>query len=471
MPGCSFLERSNSFIAIIWRPKNVNMNFVKDSNSKDTRNEEELRALQESGAHIARARFDSIPDVSEFKGRLKAELLEKRELKRSSMWKKFLDALSHIVPTQKTFVFGMVVVLLLAVVSTMFINNPTGNQTGTTLAGLFIDRAYAKDNFEIIPTSSDGLAVDSTSEFIIKSKTALTRDALLAHLQINPETAFELTQISEHEFRVTPKNTLKEKQVYSIKIDAAYKDESNTTVERDFSFAFQVKNQFKLLSSIPGTELTGVPLNSGIEMTFSSENFSDYEKHFSIVPKVAGEFEVYGRPPVFFSKKLEPLTLYTVTLSKNMPVKGTAPMTEDAVIRFETAHERVSEGYQARWYTNTDKAEFSPSGPMIMSLSGLQGGEEFVIKAYAFKSFDAYKTNFLKENAIPAWAYESRKNFVVPSTDITLAREFTLKVQDYKQEYRKYLVFPENLPKGNYWLEISGSGQTQKLFLGVSDLC
>src|SRR3989338_8762663 len=411
MPGCSFLERSNSFIAIIWRPKNVNMNFVKDNNSKDTRNEEELRALQESGAHIARARFDSIPDVSEFKGRLKAELLEKRELKRSSMWKKFLDALSHIVPTQKTFVFGMVVVLLLAVVSTMFINNPTGNQTGTTLAGLFIDRAYAKDNFEIIPTSSDGLAVDSTSEFIIKSKTALTRDALLAHLQINPETAVEL----------------------------------------DFSFAFQVKNQFKLLSSIPGTELTGVPLNSGIEMTFSSENFSDYEKHFSIVPKVAGKFEVHGRTLVFVPKKLEPSTLYTVTLSKNMPVKGTAPMTEDAVIRFETAHERVSEGYQARWYTNTDKAEFSPSGPMIMSLSGLQGGEEFVIKAYAFKSFDAYKTNFLKENAIPAWAYESRKNFVVPSTDITLAREFTLKVQDYKQEYRKYLVFPENLPKGNYW--------------------
>ena len=446
------------------------MNFVKDNNSKDTRNEEELRALQESGAHIARARFDSIPDVSEFKGRLKAELLEKRELKRSSMWKKFLDALSHIVPTQKTFVFGMVVVLLLAVVSTMFINNPTGNQTGTTLAGLFIDRAYAKDNFEIIPTSSDGLAVDSTSEFIIKSKTALTRDALLAHLQINPETAFELTQISEHEFRVTPKNTLKEKQVYSIKIDAAYKDESNTTVERDFSFAFQVKNQFKLLSSIPGTELTGVPLNSGIEMTFSSENFSDYEKHFSIVPKVAGKFEVHGRTLVFVPKKLEPSTLYTVTLSKNMPVKGTAPMTEDAVIRFETAHERVSEGYQARWYINTDKAEFSPSGPMIMSLSGLQGGEEFVIKAYAFKSFDAYKTNFLKENAIPAWAYESRKNFVVPSTDITLAREFTLKAQDYKQEYRKYLVFPENLPKGNYWLEISGSGQTQHLFVEVTDL-
>ncbi len=440
-----------------------------NNNSKDPRNEEELRALQESGAHIARARFDSIPDASEFKGRLKAQLLEKRELKRNSMWKRIMETLSHIVPTQKTFVFGMVVVLLVAVVSTMFISSPSGNQTGSTLAELLIDRAYAKDNFEITPTSGDGLAVDSTTEFIIKSKTALSKDALLAHIQMNPETPFELTQISDHEFRVTPKNTLTEKQVYNIKIDAAYKDENNTSVERDFSFAFQVKNQFKVLSSIPGNQQIGVPLNSGIEFTFSSENFSDYEKNISIVPKTEGKFEVHGRTLVFVPKQLKPSTLYTVTINKNIIVKGTAPMTSDAVIRFETTHDQVSDVYKPVWYTNTDKAEFAPNGPMLMSVNGLQGGEEFVVKAFAFKSFDAYKTNFLKENAIPAWAYESRKNFVVPATDITLAREFTLKAQDYKQEYSKYLVLPENLPKGNYWLEISSQGQTQHLFIEVTN--
>jgi hypothetical protein len=439
------------------------------NNSKDPRNEEELSALQESGAHIARARFDSIPDASEFKGRLKAQLLEKRELKRNSMWKRIMETLSHIVPTQKTFVFGMVVVLLVAVVSTMFISSPSGNQTGSTLAELLIDRAYAKDNFEITPTSGDELAVDSTTEFIIKSKTALTRDALLAHIHLNPETPFELTQISDHEFRVTPKSPLKEKQVYNIKIDAAYKDENNTSVERDFSFAFQVKNQFKLLSSIPGNQQTGVPLNSGIELTFSSENFSDYEKNVSITPKVDGKFEVHGRTLVFVPKQLKPSTLYTVTLNKNMPVKGTAPMTNDAVIRFETGPEQLGGEYRPQWYSNVDKAEFSPNGPMLMSVNGLQGGEEFVVKAFAFKSFEAYKTNFLKENAIPAWAYESRKNFVVPSSDITLARQFTLKAQDYKQEYSKYLVLPENLPKGNYWLEISSQGQTQHLFVEVTN--
>lgn len=445
------------------------MNFVRDNNSVDPRNEEELRALQESGAHIARARFDSIPDASEFKGRLKAQLLAKRELKRTSMWQKIREGLAHIVPTQKTFVFGMVMVLLVALVGTMLINHQ-GSQSGNTLAELLIDRAYAKDNFEITPTSGDGLAVDSTTEFIIKSKTAIRKDALLAHLHMSPETTFDLTQVSDHEFRVTPKNVLKEKQVYSIKIDAAYKDENNTSVERDFSFAFQVKNQFKLLSSIPGTQVSAVPLNTGIEFTFSSENFSEYEKNFSITPKVDGNFVVHGRTLVFVPKQLKPSTLYTVKISKNMPVKGTAPMTDDAVIRFETGPAQVSGNYQPVWYMNTDKAEFSPNGPMLMSMNGLDGSEEFVVKAYAFKSFDAYKSNFLKESAIPVWAYETRKNFVVPSDDITLSRQFTLKAQSYKQEYSKYLVLPENLPKGDYWLEISSKGQVQHLFVEVTDL-
>ncbi len=440
-----------------------------NNNSKDKRNEEELRALQESGAHIARARFDSIPDASEFKGRLKAQLLDKRELKRTSMWKKVLDALSHIVPTQKTFVFGMVMVLLVAVVSTMFINSPSRNQTGSTLAELLIDRAYAKDNFEIIPTSSDGLAVDSTTEFIIKSKTALNRDALLAHIHLNPETPFELTQVSDHEFRLTPKNTLKEKQVYTIQIDAAYKDENSASVERDFSFAFQVKNQFKLLSSIPGNQQTGVPLNSGIELTFSSENYSNYEKNFSIEPKVEGKFVVRGRTLVFVPKELKPSTIYTVTLKKSIAVKGTDPLKNDVVIQFETSPKQT-EYSESSWYMNTSKAEFAPNGPMLFSIGSVDTAQEFTVKAFAFKSFDLYKKNFVKALEIPGWAFETNKTFVVPAADITLAREFSLKPQTYKQEYSKYLVLPENLPKGDYWIEISSKNQTQHIFAEVTDM-
>lgn len=440
-----------------------------NNNSVDPRNEEELRALQESGAHIARARFDSIPDASEFKGRLKAQLLAKRELKRTSMWQKIREVLEHIVPTQKTFVFGMVVVLLLAVVTTMFINSPNSNQPGSTLAELLIDRAYAKDNFEIIPTSGDELAVDSSTEFIIKSKTALSKDALLLHLHLNPDAAFELTQISDHEFRVTPKNTLKEKQVYNIQIDAAYKDESNATVERDFSFAFQVKNQFKLLSSIPGNQQTGVPTNSGIELTFSSENYSNYEKNFSIEPKVDGKFEVHGRTLVFVPKELKASTIYTVTLKKTIAVKGTDPLKDDIVIKFETAP-KSSQYAESYWYTNTSKAEFAPNGPMLFSIGGVDSAQEFTIKAFAFKSFDLYKKNFLKALEIPGWAFETNKNFVVPQSDITVAREFSLKPQNYKQEYSKYLVLPENLPKGDYWIEISSKNQIQHLFAEVTDL-
>lgn len=450
------------------------MNFINNHNSEDTRNEEETRALQESGAQIARARFDSIPDASEFKGRLKAQLLQKREIKRTSMWQKIREALSHFIPTQKTFVVGFVVFLLVAVVSTALLNRP-GLVPGTpTFAELLIDRAYAKDNFEIIPTSGDGLAVDGNTEFLIKSKTALNKDALSSHIHLSPDLGFDLTQVNEHEFRLTPKSELKEKQVYSVKIDAVYTDEQNLTVERDFSFAFQVKNEFKLLSIIPSNQSTGVPLNSGIELTFSSENYSDFERNFSIVPKVDGKFEVHGRTLVFVPKELQPSTIYTVTLKKDIVVKGTAPMKEDVVLHFETAPKTINQD-QSYWYMNTTKAEFAPNGPMLFSIGGSDLSEEFTIRAFAFKSFDLYKKNFIKQQEIPAWAYETQRDFVVPETDMSLARSFTLKPQSLNRgDYSQYLVLPENLPVGDYWIEIENNtknnGQKQHLFAEVTNL-
>lgn len=446
------------------------MNFVPHNNSNNMRNEEETRALQESGAALSRVSFDSMPNPEEFRGRLKNQLLEKRQLKRMSMWTRIKNGFSHIIPTQKTFVFGMVVVLLVAVVTTMLINRPgVTPRTNSPFASLLIDKAYAKDNFEITPTQGDSLAVDNTTEFVIKSKTSITKDALEKNIRLSPETPFVLTEVSPNEFRLSPQNPLEPKTVYTVKIDTAYTDENNVKVERDFSFAFQVKNQFKVLYSVPAAQTQGVPVNTGIEFTFSSENFSDYEKNFTIVPKVEGKFQVRGRILTFVPKKLNPSTVYTVTLNKNIKVEGTEPMAENVVIQFETepVQAQYSESY---WYIYHNKIEFSPNTIMAINVaaSGLDG--EFGIKAFAFRSFDAYKKNYLKYLDVPSWARETRTNFSIPSSDVQLAREFSLKPQQYKESYSKYLVLPENLPKGFYWLEISYKNQSQHIFVEVTDI-
>lgn len=433
------------------------------------RNEEETRALQESGAALSRARFDSMPNPEEFRGRLKNQLLEKRQLKRTSMWTRIKNGLGSLVPTKKTFVFGMVVVLLVAVVTTMLVNRPGGITPQSQFAELLIDRAYAKNNFEITPTQGDSLAVDNTTEFVIKSKTNITKDALEKSIRLSPETPFVLTEVSPNEFRLSPQNPLEQKQVYTVEIDAAYTDENNVKVERDFSFAFQVKNQFKVLYSVPGTQAQGVPVNTGIEFTFSSENFSDYEKNFTIEPKVEGKFEVRGRILTFVPKKLNPSTVYTVTLNKNIKVEGTEPMNENFVIQFETepVQKQYSESY---WYMNSEKVEFAPGTTMSFPLSGNSFESEFTIKAFAFRSFDVYKKNYLKSLEIPSWARETSKQFSVPASDLQLTREFSLKPQNYKSEYNKYLVLPESLPKGSYWLEISAQEQIHHMFVEVTDI-
>jgi len=91
---------------------------------------------------------------------------------------------------------------------------------------------------------------------------------------------------------------------------------------RDFSWAFQVKDDFKLIASIPRDKGTNVPTNSGIEFTFSHENFENYEENFSIQPKAEGRFEIHKRTLVFVPTKLKGGEIYTVKLKAGVGVEG-----------------------------------------------------------------------------------------------------------------------------------------------------
>src|SRR5690606_2618067 len=88
-------------------------------------------------------------------------------------------------------------------------------------------------------------------------------------------------------------------------------------------------------------EATGVPRSTGIELTFSHDNFSKYAEYITVEPHVAGRFETYGRTLVYVPEQpLAAGTVYTVTAKAGLPLSdGAQVLAEDYVLRFETVFE------------------------------------------------------------------------------------------------------------------------------------
>ena len=260
------------------------MNFLDNHNSK--RNENTDASLQEVETRLKRAQITSIPDSTFFQSKLKAQLLQKRQSKQASM-NPFIAFFKNHRPSPKRTLAAALALLLIVAVSASYFHQSGGS--------IFVSPVYAQDNFEVTPTVGDAFAVESNTHFLVTSKAAIDTSDLKKSLRLSPEVDFKINKKSDHEFEVIPEKALQPREVYNLKIDYSYINEQNVTVERDYSFAFQVKNQLKVVTTLPGKNTSQVPLDTGIEFIFSSENVSGFEKAFSIQPVVQGIFQKHNR--------------------------------------------------------------------------------------------------------------------------------------------------------------------------------
>ena len=63
------------------------------------------------------------------------------------------------------------------------------------------------------------------------------------------------------------------------------------------SWAFQARAPLHVVSVLPGDKTTGVPVTTGIEVTFDQDAAADMGPFFTISPAVGGRFERHARPP------------------------------------------------------------------------------------------------------------------------------------------------------------------------------
>lgn len=335
---------------------------------------------------------------------------------------------------------------------------------------LIISPAYAEDNFELIPTDLDSLGVEANSIYVLKSKEPIDTKLIKKHLKIEPKFEYDLKKINNTEWQIIPKKLVAANTLVKIALATSYIDKAGEQKERDYSWAWQVKDSFKVIHSIPRGAGTSVPTNTGIEVTFSHDNFINFEKYFSIIPDVVGKFEKHGRTLVFVpTNNLQPGKLYTVTVKKGLPLSESAEtLSEDYSFTFETQQSSNQKSYNQWLYVYNRFIEVGANEAPIIQISAYNLPDNKVdVSVYKYANWQDYMKALRERDTIPWWAY-SKDDF---REDVSALKKISSFQQTIKQNNRiKYIEFPDSLEKGFYVIELTKAENKNQVWLQVSDL-
>lgn len=432
-------------------------------------NDLETAALLQAGEMLSRSRYETSAPSADFQERLKAEITAERHKQVFSMnnqptgsRKRFRFSF-NFQPKIIRPALGVALVVIILAVGVRFWPQRAG------FSPFRIDAAFANDNFSVEATASSEAGVEANTQFLIKSKTAiLETESLRASIIWSPATEFDLTKVSDYEFILTPAASLEDKKVYKLEIASEYINDNGLTVENKNSWAFQVKDVFKVVSSIPADKSNNVPVNTGIEFNFSSEDIKGFEQAFSISPQVAGRFEKHGRTMVFVPENpLATGTVYTISLAASVSRGETGEkLAEAKKISFETQADNQG---AADINLLAEQREFSTvQNPAFQVFVANDRGENPQVKIYNYKSRDSFVDDFSRFSKIPYWTAVASQKFQADSKNLSLAASYELPVE--KNDGGSYLVLPNSLPAGFYLVEVSLGESRDQLFLQISDL-
>jgi hypothetical protein len=303
------------------------------------------------------------------------------------------------------------------------------------------------------PTTRDDTGIPPDAAFTLTSLAGEPAPILAARLEVSPSTPLVVTASTDASATVKPAKPLETGRAYRFALrspDGALAG----------SWLFRVRGPVQVISSIPGSRTTGVPLQTGVEVTFNQEGVADMRDHFSISPTVTGKFERHGRTQVFIpGQALKPATLYTVTVRAGLVRTGTdLAVPSDVVFSFETAGPDITE---TRLHFGRETVETSPAEPPVVALRAIRTSPEeaplptqAVVRVYRIPSLAAAARTLSAFLAAPRWS--NYADPLMPTEGLSVAASFTATLEPL-QEDLLLLRFPARLDVGAYIVEIEGS--------------
>lgn len=324
-----------------------------------------------------------------------------------------------------------------------------------------------RKGFSLVPKEYDSSGVKPASGFVLKSEGEITLEYLLENLSIDGMDKPKISEAEPGAYEIMPA-AFQQNKLYTFRLKA--KDGEEVT------WTFQTSLQFGILGSLPENTGTNVPLDTGIEIYFTHKEFGDLRDYFLIRPKVDGSFERHGHAVVFVpKKKLEPGTLYTVTVKQGLPLEGSdQSLQQDYTFSFETAPpENTQNKINGNFYYRNQINEFEPNESLKLPFGFYiynrnEKSVEIATTVYAYKNVDEFINAIGRKEAVPYWANYSYYNNKIESKGL---RKVTTVTQSFDIDYyyEKFIDIPE-LEEGFYLIDSSWEDINFQTLVQVTDL-
>lgn len=318
---------------------------------------------------------------------------------------------------------------------------------------------------KILPLISDNTGVDVNSGFRLLLEKPEEESTVKSSLDISPVQDYKLEKVSRSEYEISFTSALKANSIYKF----TYGDE-NTGAGK--SWAFQTKKAFAVSRTLPRNEAIQVPVNTGIEITFSHENIQELADFFEIQPKTGGRFEVHKKTVVFVPDKLENGTVYTVRIKKGLGLKGSSDKLEsDYVFRFQTVLPQNTGNIQYFSFAE-DVSNFTPQAVPTLQVFVDESltGREIPLEVFRYKDADAFAGDLQKNDSKPSWAITDKSADIYDTSELEKVSDIKAKIVRHGFDYwtMNYLLFPEPLAEGHYLVKANVDHKTLYTHLQVS---
>ncbi|HEX5148236.1 MAG TPA: Ig-like domain-containing protein, partial [Candidatus Limnocylindrales bacterium] len=343
---------------------------------------------------------------------------------------------------------------------------PTARPSATPAADWGpVELAPLEPGATLEPSGGDDAGIAPDATFTLASLTDEPAAALAERLEITPATAYTVAPSADGAVAtIQPATALTAGDSYRFML-------RTPGGALAASWAFRVRGPVRVVGTIPGDATVGVPLGTGVELTFDQEGVADMADHFSIMPAVKGTFERHGRTQVFVPSGLAPATTYTVTVRRGLVRTGTdLALPSDVVFRFETEGPTVEE---PRLVFGRDAIETGPGEAPMIAVRAIRPWTEdgrppapttAPVRVYRFPSVGSASRALAQFLDAPRWTEFSDP--LMPTDDLAVVAAFTAQLEPLRDD-SLLLRYPTVLPEGIYVVELQGERPAQA-FLQVT---
>jgi hypothetical protein len=324
----------------------------------------------------------------------------------------------------------------------------------------------------LTPDHAGPAGVGSGSRFTLHSLNGVPAAALAAGVRADPPIDFRIVGgANDAEAILEPTATLLEGTTYHLTLETP-------DGALGGSWAFRTDRPLRVAQTLPGDITTGVPIDTGIEITFDQDGSIGLEARFHVEPQVPGRLEQHGRTWSFVpTSRLSPATAYRVTIDAGVAIQGSEQVLEAPVtFRFETAASAATPEWQVAFAG--PMAAIRPSERPVLPLFGsvdddeeeqaVPAPEELPVQIFRLPDLATALAAAATLTGPDSWLRLSRGGVVDTSRLVRVAGvQAPLRVD---RDHEFMLEIPVQLDPGAYLVEVPGGPGPAQLLLQVRTL-